>query len=297
MIKKGIFLILIAICLILIGMNTINAATYTIDNSTKVITISKMIEGKIPLINNKTIANGDTVKFKAGKYYNIRLNVKKQITLTTTKNSKNKVIFIGNYTKDTQLHHFISSEGSDESFEIMDNKTPFIDNSNCIAIDINSNKVKIIGITLNNYYIGISGKTDNSYISKNYLFKNIIGISVNGNKNIFKFNNLMRSSLSVNGNKNNISHNHVKHDFIGASGKNNLISYNNVSYYYLGIHINGTKNTVRRNIAKHNTFGLVINGNKNLVRFNKLYNNSCGIDISGNKNNVKFNKLKEIIHN
>ncbi|KZX11437.1 hypothetical protein [Methanobrevibacter curvatus] len=169
MLKKSIF-VFIVILSIFILIGSVSAATYSISNSTDSDTISKMISGKIPIKDSKFIKNGDVIKFRAGNYNNLKLIVNKRITITTTKNSKGKVRFIG------------KNKG--------------------IAINLKNNKNKkanIIGLKISKYDYGIYGKLNSGKISKNLFYKNLNkAIAIKGSKNSITNNRFIKSISGLN---------------------------------------------------------------------------------------------------
>jgi hypothetical protein len=315
--KKYIIGILLAIFMVFAVVSVVDAATYTVNNSTDVDNISKMISGKIPIKDDKYIKNGDIVKFNAGNYNNIKLVVNKRITLTTTKNGKNKVIFIGN-KKET----------------------------NGTVLEINSNKVNINGFKIKNYALGIYAKTYNSSFrniiiyndkksysddgmtivgNKNRIFNNKFNmknifvsgkynriysnklnfgvIETTGYKNTIKKNSLTEAAIYAHGNKNLIISNRAYKysDIVIGGGKYNKIYYNKVSQVYnIGITVYSPKNIIYKNSVSKSQNGIGIGDKGNILKGNKISNCKNGI-IYTNKNifikgNIFKNNKRNVLY-
>ncbi|KZX16027.1 hypothetical protein [Methanobrevibacter curvatus] len=246
MLKKSVF-VFIVILSIFILIGSVSAATYGISNSTDSDTISKMISGKIPIKDNKFIKNGDVVKFRAGDYNNLKLIVNKRITITTTKDSKGKVRFIG------------KNKG--------------------IAINLKNNKnkkINIIGLKISKYDYGIYGKLNSGKISKNLFYKNLNkAIAIKGSKNSIVNNRFIKSinGLNIVGNYNKVNHNKIK----GNSKENE------VDFSENGLNIVGNYNSIYKNKIYYFNSGIYIQGNKNIIKKNSAYKCSEGMGFSFGK--------------
>ncbi|MDR1721793.1 MAG: hypothetical protein LBR24_01950 [Methanobrevibacter sp.] len=269
-IKNIIFVLLVLIVSMMIISN-VNAVTYSFSNSTDVDNISKMISGKMPMKNGKYIKNGDVVKFKAGNYYNIKLIINKRITIKTTKNGKNKVLFIGKITDYT-------------------GPTPFY------GLKLKYNKIKISGIKLKTYDYGIYGRTNNSKISQVKFYKVTYGIRIKGAKNEINKNKFTKCTygLIIRGKNNLISSNRINNSILAVeiSSINNKIKKNVLSNLNTGIHLNGDKNTVTDNKIIKAITGIYVERNKNKISHNTLLSSkSEGIFVIGLNNIITLNKI------
>ena len=267
MIKK-IFIILVFILTVFLLVNGVNAASYTVSNSTDVDTISKMLSGEVPIKNSKFIKNGDTIKFKEGNYYNLKLNVKKSIAITNVK--KAKVRFIGN--------------------------------NSGIGINLtNKNKkVSINNILIRNYSYGIYGQVKSGKITNNVFHENKkYGIYIKSSKTKVFNNKFIQNAngLHLIGNKNTISYNKAnggKDYFVGlyVKGNNNSVIKNKVKTPSgSGIEVIGNKNKITKNNATALN-GMYIWGSKNLISYNLVISKYCSIDASVNKSKIVYNTVK-----
>ncbi|MGL6297893.1 MAG: hypothetical protein ACRC1M_01865 [Methanobacteriaceae archaeon] len=274
MLTKKICILTLMIFVTFLCISCVNATTYSISNSMDSVNISKMVSGNLPMKEGIFIKNGDIIKFKAGNYYNLNLNIKKSINLTTNKKEVGKVNFIGNGTR--------------------------------TCINIKSSKVTIQGVKIKNYDFAISGKTSNSYFSKITLYSSKFTLS--GNSNRVYSNNFILSSFDVNGRynkiysnkisdvvtimgyKNFVKNNLLNKSSITANGNENVITYNKA--YKSDITINGKLNKVNYNkIFSARTTGIGVYGLKNVVSENSVFKAQNGIDINGNKHSIIKNTI------
>ena len=275
MFNKKICILIFSIFIMLFAINCVNAANYSVTNSTDADTISKMISGDLPIKNGKFIKNGDIVKFKAGNYYGVNLTVNKRIKLTTTKKDLRKAVFIG--------------EGSGT------------------FINVKSKKINVHGLKIKNYGVAIKAKTNKGSFSKLSLSKN--GISISGNKNKIYKNSFVKSGINVNGKYNKIYSNNVKSgsitisgykntfeknlergEFVTVSGNKNLIINNKI--YSSGLYIQGKSNKVYKNkVSKADTSCIGVYGSKNLIYYNTVSKADTGIDVNDKGHVLKGNKI------
>jgi hypothetical protein len=270
--KKNLIIILIVLILVITAINCVNAATYTFNNSTDSSSISKMISGDLPMKNGKYIKNGDVVKFKAGNYYNLKLVVKKSITIAKTK-KKGKVTFIGN------------------------NKLTAIKLTN------KKKKVNIKGIQIKNYKYGILGKVKSAKISKMGFYNNSKkGISIRGSKIKLIKNNFRENFVSIYilGNSNTIYSNQLNNTnslslTIYVKGNKNMIRNNKIQApNSAGITINGNNNQITKNSVIKSENGITGYGNNNKISKNKINKCDYGITFGGDKNSISYNKIYNI---
>jgi nitrous oxidase accessory protein len=156
------------------------------------------------------------------------------------------------------------------------------------AIQINSDKVKIAGLTINTPGGGISATGDGTQII------DIIattGISICGSRAIISRNTL-KGDVSVNGNNNTIAYNSFKTGVTGPSfyfvGSNNLIINNTLASENetenIKINIEGTNNIVANNLLK----AIYLKGNYNIIYKNcmKVTPGDCGIYLGHSSGNT-----------
>ncbi|KZX16778.1 hypothetical protein MBCUT_06420 [Methanobrevibacter cuticularis] len=211
------------------------------------------------VIGNQKLRNGDTVIFHKGDYDNLRLNIKKRITLK----SKGSVYF-GGY------------RGS--------------------KIIIGSN-VKVKGFKSDSYSLTMVLKGNNNELSrsiincevlikgsKNKLYKNsITNVIIQGGKNYLKGNKISSRSMDygvyILGSKNRIYNNYIHDSNDGIclkKGFSNVIKGNVLSSnYWNGIYIIGSNNNkITKNKLKYNNCGIYYRyGYGNNIFKNHFYRN------------------------
>ncbi|WP_157082576.1 hypothetical protein, partial [Methanobrevibacter cuticularis] len=215
------FLALIfTLLIILVFINGISAATYTISTSNSTSSIDAFLSDE-DWENPSPLANGDTVIFKAGKY-NLDLNVNKDITLKTIGKVTVKDILI---SKNTKVSGFI------------------------VNGDFRGGKSNIISKNTIRGHLSVFG-------GSNVINSNIIkgSIWVYGIKNIINSNNIFQESF-IYGGKNKVIYNKFRKNIVIGENKNKIISNKVVSNYK--IITSGKKNIVKNNKESYRDLALI----------------------------------------
>lgn len=202
--KNGLlYLLLMMTVAVLVAtmIGNVSATTYTISTNNSTSSINDFFNNY-----SSSLAKGDTVIFKEGKYNSLNLNVSKAITVKTSGKVSVKSIRI---FKNTKISGFIVNKN-------------FLARGNSNTISKNTIKGDLL----------VNGA--NNTIKSNTIFKGYIiyggGSSIyGGNNNIIS--NTFKKSVKIGGNNNKIIGNKVAiHNKIFANGKNNILKNNKQSY-------------------------------------------------------------------